>query len=91
MTIHLHVLIRLSSELGQGINPKARAMGYSHTYLDPEEACLKSLAVFPTDGEIEIASGQAWEEAITLLSFLGIQANNIPPSSAPTSGPHQQQ
>ena len=67
MTVRLHVLIRLSSELGQGINPKARAMGYSHAYLDPEAACLKSLAVFPTDDEIEITSGQAWEEAITLL------------------------
>jgi len=85
MTVRLHVLIRLSSELGQGIDPKARAMGYSHAYLDPEAACLKSLAVFPTDGEIEIASGQAWEEAVTLLSFLGIQVDDIPPPSNPTS------
>jgi hypothetical protein len=87
MTVRLHVLVRLSSELGQGINPKARAMGYSHAYLDPEAACLKSLAVFPTDSEIEIASGQAWEEAITLLGFLGIQADDIPPSSDPAPSP----
>ena len=87
MTIRLHVLICLSSELGQGTNPKARAMGYSHAYLDPEAACLKSLAVFPTDHEIEIASGQAWEEAITLFAFLGIQADDIPPQLAPTSNP----
>ena len=87
MTIRLHVLIRLSSELGQGINPRARAMGYSHSYLDPEAACLKSLAVFPTDDEIEIASGQVWEEAITLLGFLGIQADDIPAPSSPASGP----
>ena len=87
MTIRLHVLIRLSSELGQGINPKARAMGYSHAYLDSEAACLKSLAAFPIDDEIEIASGQAWEEAVTLLSFLGIQADDIPPSLTPMSSP----
>ena len=86
MIIRLHVLVRLSSELGQGIDPKARAMGYSHSYLDPEAACLKSLAVFPTDGEIEIAAGQAWEEAITLLGFLGIQADDIPPSPSHTPG-----
>ena len=84
MTIRLDVLIRLSSEPGQGINPRARAMGYSHAYLDPEAACLKSLAVFPTNDEIEIASGQAFEEVITLLSFVGIQADNIPPPSTPT-------
>jgi hypothetical protein len=59
MTVRLHVLVRLASELGQGINPKARAMGYSHSYLDPEAACLKFLAAFPSDCEIEIASGQA--------------------------------
>jgi hypothetical protein len=85
MMIRIHVLVRLSLELGRGIDPKARAMGYSHSYLDPKAACLKSLAVFPTDGEIEIAVGQAWEEAITLLGFLGIQADDIPPLSNPTS------
>ena len=85
MMIRIHVLVRLSSELGRGIDPKARAMGYSHSYLDPEAVCLKSLAVFPTDGEIEIAVGQAWQEAITLLGFLGIQADDIPPLSNPTS------
>ena len=85
MTVRLHVLVRLSSELGQGIDPKARAMGYSHAYLDPEAACLRSLATFPTDGEIEITTGQAWEEAVTLLGFLGIQAADLSPSSKPAS------
>ena len=84
MTVRLHVLVRLSSELGQGIDPKARAMGYSHAYLDPETACLRSLATFPTDSEIEITSGQAWEEAVTLLGFLGIQADDLPLSPNPT-------
>ena len=87
MTVRLHVLIRLASELGQGIDPKARAMGYSHAYLDSEAACLKSLAAFPSDRQIEVASGQAWEEAVTLLGFLGIQMDNIPPSLGPTSTP----
>ena len=87
MTVRLHVLVRLASELGQGIDPKARAMGYSHAYLDPEGACLRSLAVFPSDHEIEVVSGQAWEEAVTLLDFLGIQADDILPSPKSTSTP----
>ena len=87
MTVRLHVLVRLASEMGQGIDPKARAMGYSHSYLDPEAACLRSLAMFPSDHEIEIASGQAWEEAVTLFNLLGIQADDIPPSPDPTSTP----
>jgi hypothetical protein len=83
MTVRLHVLVRLASELGEGIDPKARAMGYSHAYLDPEGASLGSLAAFPSDREIEIASGQAWEEAVTLLDYLGIQADDITPSPDP--------
>ena len=87
MTVRLHILVRLASELGQGLDPKARAMGYSHAYLDSEAACLKSLAAFPTDHQIEVVSGQAWEEAVTLLGFLGIQVDDIPPSLGPTSTP----
>ena len=85
MTVRLHVLVRLASELGQGTDPKACAMGYSHAYLDSEAACLKSLATFPSDHQIEVASGRAWEEAVTLLGFLGIQVDDIPPSLGPTS------
>ena len=61
-------------------------MGYSHAYLDPEAACLKSLSVFPLDHEIEVVSGQAWEEAVILLGILGIQVDDIspPPNSTPT-------
>jgi len=93
MTVRLHVLVRLSSELGRGIDPKARAMGYSHAYLDPEAACLRSLAMFPTDNEIEIIVGQAWEEAVTLLGFLGIQAADLSPENTaapPTGGDPEQ-
>lgn len=87
MTVRLHILIHLASEIGQGIDPKACTMGYSHAYLDSEAACLKSLAVFPSDREIKVTSGQAWEEAVILLDFLGIQADDIPASSNPTSNP----
>jgi len=53
-------------------------MGYSHSYLDPENTCIESLATYPTDGEISLAVGEASDEAVTLLGLLGIQAEDIP-------------
>ena len=66
-------------------------MGYSHSYLDPETAELKSLAIFPTNEEIEVAAGEAWEEAIALLDLLGIRNTDIthpqPTTSTGSSDP----
>jgi hypothetical protein len=67
MTVRLHVLVHAATIFLQGTDPKARAMGYSHSYLDPKTAEIKSLAVFPTDDEIEGAAGEAWAEAIALF------------------------
>ena len=83
MTVRLHTLLRASLALSRGTDPKARANGYSHAYLDPETAQVKSLAVFPSDKEIEIAAGQAWEEAVSLLSLVGIESDDI---NSPKSG-----
>lgn len=77
MTVRIHVLVHAAAIFSRGTDPKACAMGYSHSYLDPETAELKSLAVFPTDEEIEIISGEAWGEAIALLDLLGIQDTDI--------------
>ena len=52
-------------------------MGYSHSYLDPKNACIGSLATYPTDGEIALVVGEAWDEAVTLLGLLGIQVDDI--------------
>lgn len=77
MTVRLHILVHAAATFSRGTDPKARAMGYSHSYLDPETAELKSLATFPADDEIEAAAGEAWEEAIALLDLLGIQSTDI--------------
>ena len=77
MTVRIHILVRAATIFSQGTDPKARAMGYSHSYLDPETAELISLAAFPTDEEIEITAGEAWEEAVALLDLLGIQYADI--------------
>ena len=85
MTVRIHVLVHAAAIFSRGTDPRARAMGYSHSYLDPETAEFKPLAVFPTDEEIETAAGEAWEEAIALLELLGIQNTDITHSQPATS------
>ena len=58
-------------------------MGYSHLYLDPENAHIESLATYPTDGEISLIVEEAWGEAVTLLALLGIQANDLHVTAGP--------
>ena len=80
MTSQLHVLIRAATSFSKGTDPRAQAMGYSHSHLDPENASIESLAMYPTDGEIALVVVEAWDEAVTLLGLLGIQADDIPVS-----------
>jgi hypothetical protein len=90
MVPRLHIMIRAASLFSKGTDPKARAMGYSHSYLDPENAHIESLMLYPTDGEVALAVGEAWEEAVTLLGLLGIQAEDIsdkPATSSTDSSP----
>ena len=83
ITVRLHTLLRASLALSRGTDPKARANGYSHSFLDPETARVESLTVFPDDEEIKVVVGQAWDEAVALLSLVGIEADDI---SNPGSG-----
>jgi hypothetical protein len=82
MVPRLHILIRAASVFSKGTDPRAQAMGYSHSYLDPENARVELLASFPMDGEIALAIGEAWEEATTLLGLLGVPTDHLPGSSA---------
>ena len=88
MTTRLDTLLRASLTLSRGTDPKARANGYSHSFLDPETAQLESLAVFPMDEEIEVAAGQAWDEAVALLSLVGIECDDIPIPKLGEKGPN---
>jgi len=40
-------------------------------------ARIKSLAVFPSDEEIGVVAGQAWDEAVALLSLIGVESDDI--------------
>lgn len=68
-------------------NFKKTASGYSHTYADADNTDLLVLASFPTDEEMESATKDAYEEALTLWELLGydpmINDNNV--SMATTS------
>ena len=91
MIPRLRVLIRAASLFSKGTDPKAQAMGYSHSYLHPENACIESLATYPSDGEIVLAVGEAWDEAVALFGLLGIQVDDIspPPATSPADSPTQ--
>ncbi|KJA12983.1 hypothetical protein HYPSUDRAFT_152101 [Hypholoma sublateritium FD-334 SS-4] len=58
------------------------AAGYSHTYLDAEDADLHFLALFPTDEEISSTAKDAYEEAVMLWELLGYY-----PTSSSDDGP----
>ena len=86
MTTQLHTLLHASLALSQGTDPKAQANGYSHSFLDPKTAQLELLAVFLPDIEIEVAACQAWDEAISLLSLIGIEFNDITAQESSSQG-----
>ncbi|PSR74626.1 hypothetical protein PHLCEN_2v9692 [Hermanssonia centrifuga] len=56
-------------------DPKARATGYNHTYMDSHGMDLQVLAVYPTDKEIADVACVAFEEAEALVALLGV----VPP------------
>lgn len=84
MVPRLHILIREVVKFGHSSDPKARAAGYAHTYYDAEHANLATLAIFPTDKEIENAAKAAWEEADGLFTTLGVSPLDFMHSSNPT-------
>ena len=56
---------------------KARASGYSHTHTDTRGINLLALSTYPTDLEIQEATNRAYEEAHSILAYLGLTAENL--------------
>ncbi|TEB28567.1 hypothetical protein FA13DRAFT_1794026 [Coprinellus micaceus] len=54
------------------VNPKARAVGYVHTYFDTGKLNALNLAIFPTLAEMGVLSAEALAEVESLLFLLGI-------------------
>ena len=82
----LTTLIRNAVRLGHTSNPRVRASGYAHTYVDAEDCDLAQLSIFPTDEEIQMATNEAWVEADTLFTMLGPAPEQfMQPASKPTT------
>ena len=71
-----------SSKISTG---KATAMGYNHTYADTRGIDLVVLADYPSDQDIDEASGNAYEEANSLFALLGLSAEELPADSSSSS------
>ncbi|KAI0669608.1 hypothetical protein C8Q78DRAFT_977184 [Trametes maxima] len=81
MVPRLFVLLRAACRFAQASDPRACANGYAHTYFDSEDANLASLAVFPSDAEIDVATQEAWEEASNLWDLLGVNPPDLLPKA----------
>ncbi len=65
--MHEAVLLAESSA-----NPKARAVGYNHTYMDHTGIDIQELARYPSDKEIAAIAHVAFAEAEALVALLGV-------------------
>lgn len=82
----LTALIQSTVRQGHTDNPRARAGGYAHTYVDVEDCDLAQLSIFPTDEEIQMATNEAWAEADSLFTMLGPAPEQfMQPPSNPTT------
>ncbi|KAI0037793.1 hypothetical protein FA95DRAFT_1684813 [Auriscalpium vulgare] len=80
----LMIKLRETALRARTYDPKARASGYSHTYLDIHGIEMGILGVFPSDMDIEKAALEAVEEADSLVLLLGINPAQARAASAGT-------
>jgi hypothetical protein len=73
----LHVKLHNAVLREKSSDPQARASGYSHSYFDHEGLDLVVLSTYPSDADIELASQSAAEEANSLITLLGVNANSL--------------
>jgi hypothetical protein len=87
MLPRLHVLIRATVHLSYTSDPKARAQGYAHMYLDADGVNNHVLSQFPMDEEITVAAKEAWDESDSLFTLLGVSPSEFmhAPDVQPTS------
>ncbi|CDO78140.1 hypothetical protein BN946_scf184719.g2 [Trametes cinnabarina] len=72
MVSKLYIKLSEAAKLGVASDPKARASGYNHTYLDTRNIDLHALSTYPDDELIDGAAVEAFEEAESLIALLGI-------------------
>jgi hypothetical protein len=73
----LFIKLRKAFFSARSSDGKARASGYSHTHTDIHGINLLALSTYPTDLEIQEAANRAYEEAHSILAYLGLTAENL--------------
>ena len=79
----VHMMPKLCIKMCQTVlkektsDPRARASGYMHTYFDAAGLDELSLSAFPSDEEIHIITGQAADEADSLVGLLGLSPSQV--------------
>jgi hypothetical protein len=69
--IHKAILCALGSD------PKGRAAGYNHTYVDNTGINIPILSVYPSDQDIQDMAEQAAQEADSLIALLGLTPSQL--------------
>ncbi|THH16648.1 hypothetical protein EUX98_g9269 [Antrodiella citrinella] len=72
MTVKSSVKMRQAAALAEAGDPKARAQGYNHTYLDNRGVDLASLSTYPDDSQLQAVLDEATDEADSLITLLGL-------------------
>ena len=73
----LRIKIREAVLHAQGSDPKARAAGYNHTYVDNTGINIPILSVYPSDQDIQDIAEQAAQEADSLIALLGLTPGQL--------------
>lgn len=58
-------------------DPKARAAGYNHTYVDNTGINVAILSVYPSDQDIQVVAENAAQEADSLVALLGLTPSQL--------------
>jgi hypothetical protein len=61
----------------QSSDPKARAAGYNHTYVDNTGINVPILSVYPSDQDIQEVAETAAQEADSLIALLGLTPSQL--------------
>jgi hypothetical protein len=82
MITKLRISLREAVLRSKTCSPKARASGYSHTYLNNKGINLVALATFPSDDDIQAVAEEAAEEAESLFALSGVVPSQLQGSDA---------
>ncbi|KAG6818744.1 hypothetical protein H0H93_002181 [Arthromyces matolae] len=72
MVPKLRIKLREATMRARASDPKARAAGYNHTYVDHTGVDIRQLSTFPTDDAVRAAAEDASQEVDSLLALLGL-------------------